>query len=164
MTRTRSAWLRALRPRSTPRFCGIRSWLRGFARRCGQRRSLRRWNCAAPVLACECMAKRLCEPSRDRAQAFTPVRQRERELMRQRCGYSANAVWKLGKVARLEYPVFKQIDKNASTFARTGSIASSARESLCADRRAARQVLGRAHVRAVRGVPRTPNTRTASSS
>jgi hypothetical protein len=57
------------------------------------------------------LAKRLCEARRDRAQAFAPMRERECELMRQRCGYSANAIWKLGQVSRAEDAIFKEIEQ-----------------------------------------------------
>jgi hypothetical protein len=80
--------------------CSRRVWprLRGLARRCEQRRSLRSRH-TAPIFrfgqnaarrCAERFAERLCEARRDRPQAFAPMRQRQCELMRQRCREAAN--------------------------------------------------------------------------
>ena len=103
----------------------VRSRLRGFARRCEQRRSLRTGNAAALIsgfsregarrcaLVDERFAEGLCEARRDRPQAFAPMRQRECELMRQRRCDPANTVRELAKVSRSELAIFQEIEQKS---------------------------------------------------
>jgi hypothetical protein len=53
----------------------------------------------------------LCEARRERPQAFAPMRQRECELVRQRCREATSAVRQFTKVASREHPIFQQIEQ-----------------------------------------------------